>query len=145
MMVIVYILNQAAVTEGRLARLYKRPASTNVDLYNEISPVWRCIKRRPRTSVGDGYRAPGRHRLEYRVLARAVVSPGNAFNCCLYLSRSRIALKDLIHWVEVGCAVRSRMHKQVTRSPCMSCKRRGETLQYCGERWRYLCKTVYSC
>jgi hypothetical protein len=83
MMMIVYILNQAAVTEDRLARLYKRPASTYVDLYNEISPAWPCIKR-PRTSVDDGYGAPGRHRLEYRVLARAVVSPGNAFNCRLY-------------------------------------------------------------
>jgi hypothetical protein len=82
----VYILNQAPVTEDRLARLYKRPVSTYIDLCNEISPAWRCIKR-PRTSVGDGYRAPDRHRLEYRVLARAVVSPGNVFNCRLYLFR----------------------------------------------------------
>ena len=79
-MVTVYILNRAAVTEDRLARLFKRPASVHVDLYNEVSRAWRCIKRPPRTSVGDGDRAPGRHRLEYRVLARAVVSPGNAFN-----------------------------------------------------------------
>ena len=87
-------LNHAVVMEDRLARLYKRPASTYVDLYNEISPAWRCIKR-PLTSVSDGYRVPGRHRLEYRVLARAVVSPGNAFNCRLYLFRSRMALKGL--------------------------------------------------
>ena len=66
-----------------------------VSLFNEISPAWRCIKRPSRTSVGDGYRAPGRHRLEYRVLALAVLSPGIAFNCRLYLSRSPIALKGL--------------------------------------------------
>jgi hypothetical protein len=129
---IVCILNQAADTEDRLAGLYKRPASTYVDPYNEISPAWRCIKRR-RTSVCDGYRAPGRHRLEYRVLARTVVSPGNAFNCRLYLFRPRIALKGLIHWIEVGCSVRSRTHKQVTRSPCMSCRRLGGNQRCCGE------------
>jgi hypothetical protein len=38
---IVYILNQAAVTEGRLARVYKHPASTYVDLYNESHQ--RCV------------------------------------------------------------------------------------------------------
>ena len=48
---VVYILNHAAVTEHRLARLYKRPASTYVDLYNEISPAWRCIKRDRTSSV----------------------------------------------------------------------------------------------
>jgi len=106
---IVYILNQATVTEDRLARLYKRPASTYVDLHNEISPAWRCIKR-PHTSVGDGYRAPGRHRLEYRVLALAVVSPGNAFNCRLYLFRTRIALKGL------DILDRSRLFSQITNT-----------------------------
>jgi hypothetical protein len=60
-------LNQDAVTEERLARVYKLPVSTYVDLYNEISGAWWCIKGRC-TSGGDGHRVVGHHRLEYRVL-----------------------------------------------------------------------------